>query len=513
MRKRFGRQKFEAIFAKGSGGGWASVIEEEGWRRPFKFMGPIEYQKPPRPKQTKITCEIEEIQLENEAGWMVASVCAHCSRCEHITESYGYAEPSIRRCLVLMREQCPMNENNFYVHERASGMTKSGNGDGSVTLAGTGVVSDIAVARGQKGLKRPFPAALKPNEVVYNGYRFRSRLKARWAVFFDAVGIEWQYEPESYWLSKPFLPDFWLPKLEMFAEIKSTREEGDQSFPIVKELVAQSNKRAIVICGSPHQYQSHDVSLLKPDRSYAERTIWQRCILCTRITVDCNCATPSVEICSRHTPVTGTGGRVFHALGEAQRARFEGGENGRPRPYPYSEYFSSDVDVYVAGSVIQTDDDKNEYHESHMLRWRCDVFKENDIAKFYPRHHKLCDGRFRYAGPTILQDHGRTMESLARDCITEVCQSTAVFVWIDRVDTIGTIAEVGAASAFRKQIFIAFATKELSEQFYFLNQLATVALITPDVTAAWKYFKNWQDQQWNWVASLSESDARRARGS
>ena len=38
---------------------------------------------------------------------------------------------------------------------------------------------------------------IKPIETVYNGYRFRSRLEARWAVFFDAAGIEYEYEPEE----------------------------------------------------------------------------------------------------------------------------------------------------------------------------------------------------------------------------------------------------------------------------------------------------------------------------
>ena len=38
---------------------------------------------------------------------------------------------------------------------------------------------------------------LKPIPTVYKGYRFRSRLEARWAVFFDACGAKWEYEPED----------------------------------------------------------------------------------------------------------------------------------------------------------------------------------------------------------------------------------------------------------------------------------------------------------------------------
>lgn len=53
---------------------------------------------------------------------------------------------------------------------------------------------------------------LKAIETVYNGYRFRSRLEARWAVFFDALGIRYEYEKEGYDLDGVrYLPDFWLP--------------------------------------------------------------------------------------------------------------------------------------------------------------------------------------------------------------------------------------------------------------------------------------------------------------
>lgn len=31
----------------------------------------------------------------------------------------------------------------------------------------------------------------------YKGYHFRSRLEARWAVFFDTLGILWEYEKEG----------------------------------------------------------------------------------------------------------------------------------------------------------------------------------------------------------------------------------------------------------------------------------------------------------------------------
>ena len=49
-------------------------------------------------------------------------------------------------------------------------------------------------------------------ETIYKGYRFRSRLEARWAVFFDAMGVKWEYEPQGYVLDDgtAYLPDFYL---------------------------------------------------------------------------------------------------------------------------------------------------------------------------------------------------------------------------------------------------------------------------------------------------------------
>ena len=61
-----------------------------------------------------------------------------------------------------------------------------------------------------------------PIETAYKGYRFRSRLEARWAVFFDTLTIPWQYEKEGFKLGKAgwYLPDFWLPTLHCWVEIK-----------------------------------------------------------------------------------------------------------------------------------------------------------------------------------------------------------------------------------------------------------------------------------------------------
>lgn len=61
-----------------------------------------------------VQCDIEFTELTSDSGREVEGVVATCSRCGHTTESFGTEGPSIRRCLVLMREECPEGENNWY---------------------------------------------------------------------------------------------------------------------------------------------------------------------------------------------------------------------------------------------------------------------------------------------------------------------------------------------------------------------------------------------------------------
>lgn len=51
---------------------------------------------------------------------------------------------------------------------------------------------------------------IKPIQTRYAGYFFRSRLEARWAVFFDTLRLDWSYEPEGFELVRHgyYLPDF-----------------------------------------------------------------------------------------------------------------------------------------------------------------------------------------------------------------------------------------------------------------------------------------------------------------
>ena len=76
---------------------------------------------------------------------------------------------------------------------------------------------------------------LKAIDTKYAGHLFRSRLEARWAVFFDCLGIHWEYEPEGYVLPDGvhYLPDFRITTpsgARRWIEIKPAHIKNDPKF-------------------------------------------------------------------------------------------------------------------------------------------------------------------------------------------------------------------------------------------------------------------------------------------
>jgi len=63
---------------------------------------------------------------------------------------------------------------------------------------------------------------IEATPTIYKGVRFRSRLEARWAVFWDELGVKWEYEPQPFKFSdgKQYTPDFWIVDLRLWVEIK-----------------------------------------------------------------------------------------------------------------------------------------------------------------------------------------------------------------------------------------------------------------------------------------------------
>lgn len=99
---------------------------------------------------------------------------------------------------------------------------------------------------------------MKPIETFYKGFHFRSRLEARWAVFFDTMGFEWEYEPEGFSLEGDFdgdtlyyLPDFKLKegRVEIYVEVKPNDDlEPDE---VAKMFRFSREKTLIPVYGLP----------------------------------------------------------------------------------------------------------------------------------------------------------------------------------------------------------------------------------------------------------------------
>jgi hypothetical protein len=87
-------------------------------------------------------------------------------------------------------------------------------------------------------------------ETRYAGCRFRSRLEARWAVFFDTLGVPWEYEPEGFDLDGLwYLPDFYLPDLDTWFEVKGRAGGADgEKF----RRFSEPGDKRLVVDGSGH---------------------------------------------------------------------------------------------------------------------------------------------------------------------------------------------------------------------------------------------------------------------
>lgn len=91
-------------------------------------------------------------------------------------------------------------------------------------------------------------------ETPYKGYRFRSRLEARWAVAFDALGLTWAYEPEGYDLGNGtlYLPDFLLNGLNLWVEINGTTQPDEDALrkcQLLSRHTQQPVTHSLVILG------------------------------------------------------------------------------------------------------------------------------------------------------------------------------------------------------------------------------------------------------------------------
>lgn len=171
-------------------------------------------------------------------------------------------------------------------------------------------------------------------ETSYKGYRFRSRLEARWAVFFDALGVEWEYEKEGFDLGEAgwYLPDFWIKDWECWIEIKAVAPEDSDADGAAewRKLDAFGRERALLlVLGSPWPGEH---SIFRADDKSDDRfTEFAACRECDGVC----CLLPDdmgyvylghhADVPHEKYPVSGS---LLGAYQAARSARFEHGECG-----------------------------------------------------------------------------------------------------------------------------------------------------------------------------------------
>lgn len=115
---------------------------------------------------------------------------------------------------------------------------------------------------------------LKAIDTRYANHLFRSRLEARFAVYFDELNTQWEYEKEGFDLGDGlwYLPDFFLPEHNIYAEIKPKKLNYKERLKC-KKLAVLSGCPVIELIGLP---STNPATVWMPSQYYA-------CSVCGKI--------------------------------------------------------------------------------------------------------------------------------------------------------------------------------------------------------------------------------------
>jgi len=94
---------------------------------------------------------------------------------------------------------------------------------------------------------------IKAIETEFLGHLYRSRLEAKWAVFFKTLGIRYEYEPEGFEMGDGlrYLPDFRLPDHKCWVEIKGTKPTKKEQLKC-KLLALKTKEPVLLFIGEPY---------------------------------------------------------------------------------------------------------------------------------------------------------------------------------------------------------------------------------------------------------------------
>ena len=161
---------------------------------------------------------------------------------------------------------------------------------------------------------------IKAIETEYKNYRFRSRSEARWAIYFDALGVKYRYELEGYEVGEDsgYLPDFYFPDYDAYGEIKPDNFEKD---PRHDKFVLESGKSLLLFVGPPsedynyHIWNEKGAAMKIEGRAFGDEIMGKYGIMYYG------------EVLPEDWPA------LAYALKKANNARFEFGEKNIIKPF------------------------------------------------------------------------------------------------------------------------------------------------------------------------------------
>jgi len=102
-------------------------------------------------------------------------------------------------------------------------------------------------------------------ETEVGGISYRSRTEARWAIFFEALGVDVEYEAHHIRLSDGvgYLPDFYIPAFKAWFEVKAgndaiVTEEANKARLLSAD---QKGHRVWLAIGAPSAEESNILTL------------------------------------------------------------------------------------------------------------------------------------------------------------------------------------------------------------------------------------------------------------
>lgn len=128
--------------------------------------------------------------------------------------------------------------------------------------------ADWLAARAAEAEQTP-PAEKPSRPTTYRGTGFLSELEAGWARTLDHLGIGWEYEQRACKLPSGagYIPDFWLPSLRTFIEVKGSRPERRRK---PEELAKEVDRDVIVLIGWPPVKKRNSPYLWEPFLNWSD---------------------------------------------------------------------------------------------------------------------------------------------------------------------------------------------------------------------------------------------------